>query len=176
MVLAIVSPLPESARAHVERLWTDLLDRFDIGHAGRVPPHVSYHGAAEYGSALYDRLSQLVERFDPFPACSAGIGIFTGESPVVHSPIVRSDDLSELHASVFEAVLPESTEPNPFYAPSEWQPHVTLAHGDLVPDDLGDVVSFLNARKPELRFPIRELAVVDTDESGDRVLARFPFD
>ncbi|MCT9097297.1 2'-5' RNA ligase family protein [Haloarchaeobius sp. HME9146] len=173
MTYAIVTTLTGECAEEVERLWRDLHDRFGLARTSPVPPHCSYHGAVEYGDDLDESLSRVAEAFDPFVVQTAGIGVFPGDSPVVHVPVVRTDELSLVQQTIFDTVVGAAESPNTYYRPSVWQPHVTLAHGDLTPAELGSVVAFLNDRAPSLSFVADELAVVDTDESGDCVVARF---
>ncbi|WP_435364325.1 2'-5' RNA ligase family protein [Haloarchaeobius sp. DYHT-AS-18] len=175
MTYAIVTRLTGESAEEVERLWRDLHDQFGLTRTSPAPPHCSYHGAVEYGDDLDTHLSRVAEAFEPFHVQTAGIGVFPGEAPVVHCPVVRTDDLSLLHQTIYDVAIGVADTPNAYYRPSVWQPHVTLAHGDLTPADLGAVVAFLNDRAPSLSFVAEELAVVDTDESGDCVVARFAF-
>ncbi|WP_435318907.1 2'-5' RNA ligase family protein [Haloarchaeobius sp. TZWSO28] len=175
MTYAIVTPLTGECEEEVERLWRDLHDRFGLTRTSPVPPHCSYHGSVEYGADLDDHLATVAAEFDPFVVQTAGIGVFPGESPVVHCPVVRTDDLSLLHQTIYDVAIGVADTPNAYYRPEAWQPHITLSHGDLTPAELGAVVEFLNDRAPSLSFVAEELAVVDTDESGDCVVARFAF-
>ncbi|WP_439026944.1 2'-5' RNA ligase family protein [Haloarchaeobius sp. DT45] len=176
MTFAIVTTLSGESAEEVARLWRDLHDRFGLPDGSPVPPHCSYHGAARYDDSVDEHLSRVAAAFDPFVVQTAGIGVFPGEAPVVHCPVVRTEALSTLQRTVFDVAIGEADHPNAYYQPAAWQPHVTLAHGDLRSAALGPVVAFLNDRKPSFSFVVDELALVDTDESGDRVVARYPFD
>ncbi|WP_267640132.1 2'-5' RNA ligase family protein [Haloarchaeobius amylolyticus] len=174
MTHAIVTTLSGEHAEEVQRLWRDLHDRFGVAKCAPVPPHVSYHGAASYGDDLDQNLASVADGFEPFVVQTAGLGVFPGESPVVHCPVVRTDALSLLQQTVYDVAIGAAEAPNTYYRPEVWQPHVTLVHGDLTPAQLGPVVTFLNDRAPSLSVVVDELAVVDTDESGDCVVARFP--
>ncbi|WP_435333372.1 2'-5' RNA ligase family protein [Haloarchaeobius sp. TZWWS8] len=176
MTLAILAPLPREQAAEIEAIWDDLRERFGLDHTSTIAPHISLHGAATYGtdSDIDDALATVASSFEPFTAHTAGIGVFPAPDLVVYATVIRDAKLDSLHGEIVDAAADLAVEPNPYYEPGAWQPHVTLAHGDLDRRSLGPVVEFLTERLPPLSFDVTELALLDTNESGDRIVARFP--
>src|ERR1700690_1106703 len=98
----IVSLLDGEARDRIEQLWEELRRDFGVRgiHSKRFP-HFSYHVADEYDLAkLRPELEQLAGAMRQFLARASGIGIFTRKEPVIYLPVVRSNELQNIHSGV----------------------------------------------------------------------------
>lgn len=65
----------------------------------------------------------------PFAVHAHGYGFFTGDRDSdlsLHVPVVRTDELSALHAAVFDAVAAAGADVAPWSRPAMWSPHITL--------------------------------------------------
>ena len=122
----LVSLLDPHHYALVEELWHEL--ERDCGLTGiQVTPfpHFSWKIAADYDfEALQTIVQEIAAETAPFRVRVGGMGIFTSETPVVYLTVVRTQELSALHAKIWERVLPISTTASPYYAPENWMPHI----------------------------------------------------
>lgn len=130
---AVVSLLETSAYSRIEALWRVLELRCGLEGIKATPyPHFSWHVAEEYsGIDLDQRLHNLAFPMKPFMVRTAGLGLFTGSEPVIYVLITKDEKLLRFHKKIWQAVESQSNEPNPYYTPSKWVPHVTLAYGDV---------------------------------------------
>ena len=143
---AVVSLLDVKHDEQVREVWAGLEREFGLCSIYSAPfPHFSYHGANDFDD---ERVRSLLERVaaqgQPFHIRTAGLGIFPGPKPILYIPVVRSPQLVHYHCTLFGDLSDLAKKPNPLYHPERWLPHITLAHGDLTPELLPEVVSFLN--------------------------------
>ncbi len=135
----IASLLDQAASQHVERLWREL--ETDCGLVGvRVTPfpHFSWQVTEGYDlPRLKTTLQKTARGMQPFVVHTAGLGLFTGESPVIYVPIVREKSLLRLHEMLWERTKKLAIRPASYYAPDQWIPHITLAYGDVDMESLG---------------------------------------
>lgn len=127
---AIVTLLNEPAYSKVKALWKELGLLCDMRGMDLMPlPHFSWHTANEYDvPCLRTILLQIAKLNNPFSVRTSGLGIFTGESPVIYIPLARNDVLSSVHQQVCQRVEPVAVDGTPNYAPEIWIPHITLAY------------------------------------------------
>jgi hypothetical protein len=124
-------------------------------------PHFSYHVSPTYNEALLNKkLLNLAAETEPFIIKSAGLGIFTTETPTVYINLVRSYALTELHQKIWLALRETSTDPVPYYHPNFWTPHITLNGADLHHDTIGDVIRFLSALDFTWDIEVNNLALL----------------
>ena len=103
----------------VESIWREL-DR-DFGVRGAVQltpiPHFSWLVATAFErETLAAELDSVAGTFAPFTVHTSGLGVFTGPSPIVYLPIVRSAALSTVHRALWDRLAPRTHEMNPYYA------------------------------------------------------------
>lgn len=173
---ATASILDETHSERVVELW-DLLET-ELGvKAVRISPlpHFSYQAARDFDlDALADVVSKVAAKARPIRVRTAGIGVFTGRSPVVYIPIVRSPELTRLQLALWSAGAVASEEPAPEYHPATWIPHVTLAQSDVTEESLPKVLSLLNAQELTWDFEIDNLSIVrGRGDKPQELLARF---
>jgi 2'-5' RNA ligase len=162
---AVISVLDESHCQQVIHLWEELKREFSIcGTLEHVPfPHFTYQGAISYdGTRLRAALEQVARETDPFEVETDGVGIFTGPSPVLYLPVVRSPVLTRIHQQVWQALQPIGVGITPIYGPEHWIPHITLAQGDLTPAHLSALMRALSPRTFSWRITIANLTVIET--------------
>lgn len=174
----VVSLLDDRHYAKVEALWEELGQKFDVRGMYVTPyPHFSYQVAEAYDDeACENSLRELASKTTPFRVRTAGLGIFTVANPILYIPIVRSPALSALHREVWHNI--RQTIPGAvahYYSPEEWQPHITLAQGDIDPDKLADIVRVLSHRNFHWEFTINNLAIIYDTGKQQGVRCRFNF-
>jgi 2'-5' RNA ligase len=158
----IVSLLDESLSAQVRTVWDGLEKECGLAGIKVTPiPHFTWQIASDYDfPRLESVLRSIAMEAKPFPMRCSGLGVFTGEQPVLYIPIVRAEELSRFHRLVWERVWELSESPSPFYSPEAWMPHITLAHRDLDTDNLSCALGSLAVRAFKWEGTVDNLALV----------------
>lgn len=159
---ASASVLDPDSCGKVEALW-DLLEDEVGAKAVRISPlpHFSYQAARDFDlEVLADVVAKVADKARPLRVRTAGLGVFTGKSPVVYVPIVRTPELTRLQLALWSAGAVASAEPSPEYHPAAWIPHITIAQSDVTEESLPRVLSLLNAQDLVWDVEIDNLAIV----------------
>ncbi|HEX7021374.1 MAG TPA: 2'-5' RNA ligase family protein [Trueperaceae bacterium] len=174
---AVVSLLDEEHDAKVRALWAELEREFGLqGIYGAPYPHISYHGAREYPDAqVKSLLEKLAPKVSPFCIRTAGLGIFTGERPVLYVPVNRNRQLATYFEMLFPSLTALARNENRHYRAERWMPHITLAYGDLTHDVLPDVIRYLSERTYSWEIRIDNSALVYINEQEQGLKFRVPF-
>ena len=170
----IVSLLDEPHTQIIHDIWQELKTKCGI-RGTQVPefPHFSYHVAESYDEEpLRTLLKNIIAYQKTFKVKTAGLGIFNGGAPVLFVPIVRDPALTILHQSICPALSTTTNTSLSYYEPQSWMPHITLAQGDLTPQNLPDVIRLLNDRNFAWEIEINNLTLLSTE----MIKARFDFD
>ena len=150
-MLGVVTVLAEPHYARVEVLWRELKARFGVDHPGAACiPHFSYHISPEYDvDAVVQILVETAVATPPFTLRTTGLGIFSGENPVVYLPIGRSPQLQTVHSTLW-ARLPKiahgEAPESGYYNAFNWFPHVSLGQSNITTENLGAIVTWLNSQ------------------------------
>ena len=177
LMQGVVSVLDAQASAKVEQLWAELERVFALKYACVAYPHLTYHLAESYDDTrVIPVLRDLSRHAAPLHVTTSGLGIFTGERPVLYIPVVRDAALTRFHEQVTLAVAPYAMGAHEHhYGTSFWMPHITLAVEDLTPDMLPDVIRMLGSRALNWHIIVSNLALVQ-DAQGERdSWIQFPF-
>lgn len=168
MAQGVVSVLDQHHYKIVENLWAEMRQRFGVGDPGiEAMPHFSYHVAENYNDervAAVLREVAAVER--PFTITTSGIGIFPAPTPIIYVPIVRTPDLTRLHAHLFAQLEPIAQESNPHYSPTSWFPHITLGHNDISLEKLGPISQWLHQQALNWTITIDNFYLLTNDTRG----------
>lgn len=173
---ATVSLLDPQHSKIVENLWAELNDRFGVGGIYVTPfPHMSFHVAGSYDlNVLRPALAGIAADTAPTRIHTSGLGVFTGDRPILYVPVVRTGELNELHRRISGAAVRAAVEPSSHYAADRWAPHITLGYGDLEPQRLAQVLEIFGSRDFTWDVILDNLSVIydNGDHQGLRV--RFP--
>lgn len=165
---AIVSLLPEPFYQEVEKIW-DQLEK-DFGLLGVRParfPHFSWQGAQAYDeSALEKTLSRFAGQMHPIKVHTTGLGVFSGEQPVLFIPVIKTLQLAAIHQQIWQNLEAEGNGINPFYHPQHWIPHISLALADLTIATIGPVIKTLARKTFNWEFEVDNLAHIFISEEG----------
>ena len=156
----VVSLLDTVHKQRVESLWRELADECGLVGIRATPiPHFSWQIAEDYDLArLEEALEKIARSTKPFVVRTTGLILFTGEKPVIAISVVRDAILSQIHRMVWEQIESISDDPSRFYSPDYWIPHISLAHGDLLPDKLNCSMHRLAARSLNWEFTVDNIA------------------
>jgi 2'-5' RNA ligase len=164
-MLAITSLLPSPASDHINKLIKSLETEFGLTDVQATPePHLTYQIVEPADlDMLKAGLREIAASSVPFIAHTTGLGMFPGERPVIHIPVLRSDYLNQLHHRILAVAAPVCSRTDKFSAPDLWLPHVSLALHDTTPELLGPVLQFLNNQTFNLELQINNLAILRPD-------------
>ncbi len=132
-MIALISVLDLITNIHNDRLLEELVLDYGLIDPSKKPiPHFSWCGAEDMDiDGAGNILQKLVASIEPFKIQTSGIGLFTGGTPVLYIPIVKNRKLLELHELIWNSVSSYLCNPNMFYSPDLWMPHITLAYQDV---------------------------------------------
>ena len=167
-MVAIISELDPVSSATVQVLWQRLRDTCGLTAIYDIPiPHFTWFLADEMEiEKAVSILSQIAARSDPLSIYTSGIGIFSGERPVIYLPIIKTVGLIELHRQIWDQVYAFSKEIKLYYSPTLWVPHITLAVKDLTKENLHCAVDQLTFEPFELIIAVDSLVIGEILESG----------
>lgn len=177
-VFAIASLLDPRADKATHELWLKLENECQLKGIRLTPtPHFSWLGAEGYDYPIVKKvLAKMTKRMAPFRVQTSGLGLFTSPYPVLYLPIVKNRRLLEYHEQMHRHVEPFVQQPNRFYTPDAWVPHVTLANRDVTPEKLNCAVSGLLYRPLSFEITVDHLVMIYSigDEVG--MMDRFDFE
>lgn len=144
----LVTLLPDPFYAQVEALWDGLEANFGLTGIRITPyPHFSWNIAEEYARPAMDwAVAETGLETPIFKVQTDGIGLFLAPRPVVFIKVLRNPILDALHKQLWERMLPISTDLNAYYNAENWQPHISLAYGDLTAERMYEVRTWLETQ------------------------------
>ena len=159
----IVSVLAGSDLDRIRSLWSVLDDELGLGRVAISPvPHVTYQAARKYDVGLLTKIAEdLASKIRPVRVLADGVAVFPGPRPIVYIPVVRTPELSAFHLAVWSAASVAVQDGIDGYLhPAKWIPHITLAQGDVTPENLGAIVERLNREPLEWELALDNLSVI----------------
>jgi len=171
----VVSLLDDEHYALVEHLSDELETELGVRALYNTPlPHFSYHVAEGYDVDLLDSiLRRLASGCTKFRVRTAGLGVFSGDHPVLYVPVVRSPLLSALHQKLWWGLAVAGAGTVEYYHPERWMPHITLADGEVLKDHLPDIVRMLNARAFDWEIKVNNLSLICDTGTAQELRLRF---
>jgi 2'-5' RNA ligase len=137
-------------------------------------PHFSYQVAQGYNvNTLEPILKRIAQTTAPFQVRAAGLGIFTGKSPVLYIPVVRNPALTQFHHAVWSEISGSGSGVVSYYHPENWLPHITIGFGDLHSGNLSGVIRLLAEREIDWEITVNNLAYIE--DTGQAQQLRFEF-
>ncbi len=157
----LVTLLPQPYYHQVELLWEGLEERFGLNYIRFTPfPHFSWQIGEGYQlDAILPLLSRFAKDLEPFEVDIRGVEAFPGEMPVLFLKVLYTTQIRVIHNNLWNLLLPYTIEPNLYYGPDNWQPHVTLALNDLTPGALPNVVKWVKQFDIDWRFTCTDLTI-----------------
>src|SRR6266487_1182909 len=158
-----------------EELWTDLEREFSVRGVYLTPyPHFSYHVAQDYD---VDKVEPVLQRISSnittFKVRTSGLGIFTGASPVLYIPVVRSLELTQLHQELWQEISTVSSGVQEYYNPDRWMPHITIGFGDISKENLSQIIPFLAERDFNWEITVNNIALIYDTGTKQELKSRF---
>ncbi len=156
-------------------VWQRLQEKCGLVTVNEVSfVHLSWQGAVDYQlEPAHIHLHEIASQTPAFPIRVAGLGIFTGKEPVLYLHVVADQTLLSLHRQLWDKLSPYADEPNAYYAPGLWVPHITLAYGVLLPNDLSCAVTQLMYEPFSAELEIDNLAFIYLRDGSVGIDSRF---
>ncbi len=155
----IASLLDQQTNIRVEKLWQELETRCGLIGAKSTPfPHLTWQVTEGYDqSRIGSILRNISGHTQPFIIHSFGLGIFTGEKPVLYISIFKEESLIRFHRKLWDQTQRFAQDPAIFYAPDQWVPHITLAYNDVNRGNLNCALQLLAFQSFEWEIKIDNL-------------------
>lgn len=165
---AIISRLDSKTSTIVSNLWQKLCEECGLNAIYTIPtPHVTWFAADEIDLDLsLPLLAGIAEETKDFTLHTFGLGIFSGEKPVLYLPMVKTLEMIQLHCKIWEQVGPHAQEKKLYYSPKMWVPHITLALKDLTRENMACAVNAIGFDPIELYVVIDNLIVAEYEETN----------
>ena len=171
----IVSLLDSKHNQLVEELWAELEREFSVQGVYVTPyPHFSYHVAQVYNvDKIEPVLQRITSNITTFNVKTSGLGVFTGTSPVLYIPVVRSLELTQLHEELWQEISPVSSGVQEYYNPDQWMPHITIGFGDISKDKLLQMIPLLAERDFNWEITVNNIALIYDTGTKQELKSRF---
>jgi hypothetical protein len=171
----IVSLLNNNHNQLIEELWAELERGFSVDGVYITPyPHFSYHVAQDYDvDKIESVLDRITSSITTFTVRTSGLGIFTGASPVLYIPVVRSLELTQLHEELWQEISPASSGAQQYYHPDQWMPHITIGFGDISKDKLSQIIPFLAEHDFNWEITVNNIALIYDTGIKQELKSRF---
>jgi 2'-5' RNA ligase len=173
----IASLLDQLAASRMEHLWQELETKCGLVGVKATPfPHFSWQVTGSYDlPRLETVLPSIARQAHPFTIHTAGLGLFTGESPIVYISIVKDEPLIRFHSLLWERMNGIAVHPILFYAPGNWVPHITLAYNDVNSANLDCVMQYLAFQSFNWEIQVDNLILVTQAEDQFPETVRYRF-
>jgi len=146
----------------VEDIWNELETDFGLKGINVTPfPHFSWQVAEDYEwDLIAEKMRGISQNIKPFIVRTAGLGIFSGDSPIIFIAVLKDLNLIKHHADIFNIVQPVANGSVPFYHPNVWVPHISLAYTDVTENNIGAITKFLAFRNFNWEIEIDNIALI----------------
>lgn len=174
---AIISELDSASDLAIEAIKKEIMSECMLENPKmRFPLHLSWQGADTYRLGEVENLVQLIARMSaPIEITPDGVGVFTGEYPVLYLTVARSPVLSALNQTLWEALFPLAEGMNPSFSPETWVPHISLVYGDSKSiDAMTCVLQKMIPMQLDLKIKIDELSLVFDRDDKNGTVFRYP--
>jgi 2'-5' RNA ligase len=158
----VVSLLPEPFYSQVLGLWKIFEQQYQLRGIYVTPyPHFSWQiGEHYFLDRLQYELTALLSLVFPLNVSTTGLGIFSGSSPVLYIPVVKSPQLMAVHQKLWTVLASCGEGISPYYAPAHWIPHISLAYGDITPQVMSALLAWLSAEDFSWAFTITNFSFI----------------
>jgi 2'-5' RNA ligase len=173
----VASLLNPAATHQTQEIWQLLEHQCGLAGIKLTPlPHFSWQASEEFHlGRVEEALQRIAEHTSPFTIQTAGLGIFTGANPILYLSLSKSRKLMEIHEEIWREVMPAAVNPNMYYAPGSWIPHITLAYRDVTPENLACAIQNLAFQKTSLEVMVDHFALIYAVDGQLGIKFRYDF-
>lgn len=174
---AIISEIDKRSSEKVSQIWHGLCKACGLEEIYTLPtPHFSWLVA---NGMILDqaklKVESMISQVPEIRTYTFGLGIFSGNLPVLFLPMVKTIEMIKLHQKIWDQVGPHCNQLNMYYSPSLWMPHITLALKDLDKEKLACAVNTYAFDQIELSVTMTSIALAESeDKKIGNILYRFP--
>ncbi len=163
---SITSSFDEEDTAFIIDIYNELLQaNLTVERFENFVPHITYVAAVFKDSEQVENaLKTYCEHTPPLNLYTTGLGIFTGESPVIYSNIIRTPQLNRMQQELSELLAPFMNESHPHFEPRVWTPHLTIGWANGA-ENLGKAIQMLCQRDFNREYLIDDITILFGDES-----------
>jgi len=173
---AIISEIDEQSGEKVNQIWRKLCEACGLGAIYATPtPHFTWLTAEKLDvEKIKIILSALVKNSPDISTHTFGLGLFSGDHPVLFLPLVKTIEMINFHQRIWDKISPHCKDLNMYYSPDFWLPHITLALKDISRENLACAVNEIGFEKIELKVSMTSIAIAEhEDEKIGSILERF---
>ena len=173
----IVSLLDDKHYQLTESLWAELEKSFGVRGIYVTPyPHFSYQVAKNYDTTQLEPILQgIAQTAREFQVRTTGVSLFTGPSPVLYIPVVRTQALSQFQQMVWNKISQTGAGVVDYYHPEKWLPHITIGFGDVRQNNLPDIIQLLSKREINWEITVNNLSYIADTGQKQELRWRFNF-
>ncbi len=174
-MLAIASLLDPDADQKTRNVWQILEEKCGLFEIKTAPfPHFSWFGCDDllWGPAR-QKIKSISRSLPSFTVRTTGYGLFTGPVPVLYIALAKTMDLTEVHDKLWRRLEKYFIGVNELYTPEQWVPHITIAHGDLTPENISCAIRELAFVPSEFEITVNNLSIIYLNQEGVGVKDRF---
>jgi hypothetical protein len=144
-MFGIVTVLEPSDAVKVQSVWKALEAECGLVGIKATPiPHFSWQVSENYDwLKLEPILVELAQKTAAFQVRTAGIGVFTGSNPIIYLALVKEANFLHIHQWLCDHVSLAGMNFNPYYLPTAWMPHITLAYADVDHEKIKCAIDYL---------------------------------
>jgi len=165
---AIATLLNRNADEKTTKMWQDL--EKTCGLSGiKIPqdPHFSWFVAEKFDEpGLKNEFLDISLQLTEFEISANGIGLFTGEKPILYIPIVKTRKLLELHEEIWRLLSPLGVKLSAFYQPEHWIPHITITSDDASLANINCIIETILHLPLTMTIPVNNLALIYAEEKS----------
>ncbi len=172
-MLAIASLVSLNTGPRSKALWDSIEDRCSaFGYTRTRIPHFSWQVAKDYDlQSMLPTMEDLVSTWKEFSINTAGLGLFTGEYPVLYLPIIKTQNLLEKHKELWNLCSSFGTEISSMYEPENWLPHITLVHQGFSLDSVTCIIKDLYLQKISFEFLVKKIEIIFQENGNEGIKA-----
>jgi 2'-5' RNA ligase len=174
---AIATLINPKTNLTTTNLWQVLSRACDLNGI-KIPqnPHFSWMVAERFEEEpLKEAFIGFARKTKPFEIHTTGMGIFTGEKPILYLPIVKTEPLLQMHNELWRTLFPMGVNQNTVYHPSQWMPHVTVIGEEVPSPKMTCVLESIISLGLEMTIEVNNLSLIFSNqtEAGIKFVQEF---
>jgi 2'-5' RNA ligase len=170
---AIVIDLNQELEKHAREEWRLLEEQFSIQFISKNSPcpHIAIESGL-YGdeNKVLEIMQEVASQSPPFTIMGNGLGVFVGQTPVIHIRWVNNKSLINLRIKFGEAFEKQCQAPNGtlsgYRENPDWLPKTTLAYKDSSYENLPDVLKLLQRMPFDSKLEVSQLTLYEYSEGN----------
>lgn len=167
----IISLLDNFHTELVGRLLGDIVADCSVTNKHQPPlPHFSWSVFEDCDINQLDSvLADIAGKTTPFTVRTSGVGIFTGDYPVIYVALIKDEKLMRFQEMLWYKTAAYSTNTSPYYIPDYWMPHITLINGANEKKNILCALNRLLMKNCVWEFKIDTLALIGDMQENESI-------